>query len=188
MTRLFLYPLVGGAPGAPQLVSDPARLGSMLGSLGVEYAKWTALKPLPPAAGQAEILELHRAQLDEVTSRFGYQSVDVVRMQPDNPQAEVARQKFLSEHTHADDEARFFAEGGGTFYLHFPERALVGALACTEGDWVRVPAGTRHWFDMGARPLFSAIRLFTRPDGWVASFTGSPIAAAFPTHDALAAS
>jgi 1,2-dihydroxy-3-keto-5-methylthiopentene dioxygenase len=31
------------------------------------------------------------------------------------------------------------------------------------------------------------IRLFTRPDGWVARFTGSPIAQRFPPHDVLAA-
>ena len=43
-----------------------------------------------------------------------------------------------------------------------------------------VPAGTRHWFDMGPAPRFTAIRLFTNPDGWVAKFTGTEIAATFP--------
>jgi 1,2-dihydroxy-3-keto-5-methylthiopentene dioxygenase len=38
----------------------------------------------------------------------------------------------------------------------------------------------RHWFDMGAAPRFTAIRLFVNPDGWVAAFTGSDIAERFP--------
>jgi 1,2-dihydroxy-3-keto-5-methylthiopentene dioxygenase len=38
----------------------------------------------------------------------------------------------------------------------------------------------RHWFDMGAAPRFTAIRLFLNPDGWIAQFTGSDIADRFP--------
>jgi 1,2-dihydroxy-3-keto-5-methylthiopentene dioxygenase len=57
---------------------------------------------------------------------------------------------------------------------------------CTAGDLLRVPAGTKHWFDMGSAPLFCAIRLFTTPDGWQASFTGDAISERVPTYDALA--
>ena len=51
------------------------------------------------------------------------------------------------------------------------------------GDLVRVPAGMPHWFDMGPRPRFTAIRLFTNPEGWVAHYTGSDIARRFPRHE-----
>jgi 1,2-dihydroxy-3-keto-5-methylthiopentene dioxygenase len=40
---------------------------------------------------------------------------------------------------------------------------------------------------MGAAPRFTVIRLFVNPDGWVASFTGDPIAARFPRHEPVAA-
>jgi len=43
-----------------------------------------------------------------------------------------------------------------------------------------VPAGTKHWFDMGAEPYFCAIRFFDNPEGWVAQFSGDPIADRFP--------
>lgn len=33
---------------------------------------------------------------------------------------------------------------------------------------------------MGEEPHFVAIRLFNNPEGWVAQFTGDPIAAGFP--------
>src|SRR3546814_6097561 len=84
------------------------------------------------------------------------------------------RAKFLSEHTHADDEVRFFVEGSGQFYLHMNDRVYV--MLCEAGDLISVPAGTRHWFDTGPNPMFTAIRLFVSPDGWVADFTGDPIA------------
>jgi len=53
-------------------------------------------------------------------------------------------------------------------------------VSCERGDLISVPAGTRHWFDMGPAPSFVAIRLFINPEGWVASFTGSDIAERFP--------
>jgi len=46
-----------------------------------------------------------------------------------------------------------------------------------------VPAGTKHWFDMGSAPQFTAIRFFDNPAGWVAEFTGDPIADRFPLLD-----
>jgi hypothetical protein len=78
----------------------------------------------------------------------------------------------------SEDEARLFAEGSGAFYLHAGGKVLV--VVCERGDYLRVPAGTRHWFDMGPDPEFTAVRLFTDPAGWVASFTGDPIADRFP--------
>ena len=45
-----------------------------------------------------------------------------------------------------------------------------------------MPAGTKHWFDMGASPSFTAVRLFTNPEGWVAQFTGDEIAELFPKY------
>ena len=48
-----------------------------------------------------------------------------------------------------------------------------------------VPAGTRHWFDMGSAPEFAAIRFFEQADGWIGDFTGDPIGERFPTLDQL---
>jgi 1,2-dihydroxy-3-keto-5-methylthiopentene dioxygenase len=56
-------------------------------------------------------------------------------------------------------------------------------VICEQGDLISVPDGTTHWFDMGPRPHFTAIRLFTNPEGWVANFTGSDIASRFPRFE-----
>ena len=105
-----------------------------------------------------------------------------VGVPPDHPDREALRKKFLDEHTHAEDEVRFFVAGSGLFSLHLGTR--VYEVLCEQGDLIGVPDGTRHWFDMGPAPSFVAIRLFTNPAGWVAQFTGSDIATRFPRHEA----
>ena len=102
-------------------------------------------------------------------------------MTPDHPEREALRGKFLSEHTHAEDEVRFFVEGQGLFSLHIDQEVLV--TLCERGDLISVPAGTRHWFDMGPTPSFCALRFFNNSAGWVATFTGDSIAERFPRLD-----
>ncbi len=96
------------------------------------------------------------------------------------PDTTTLRAKFLDEHTHAEDEVRFFVEGSGAFYLH--SQSKVYQVICETNDLLSVPAKTKHWFDMGDKPSFTAIRLFTDPKGWVAKFTGDPIARGFPFY------
>ena len=108
----------------------------------------------------------------------GYQSWDVISLRADNPQKDALREKFLNEHTHGEDEVRFFVEGAGLFCLHIGDE--VYQVLCEKNDLISVPAGTPHWFDMGSEPNFTAIRIFDNPEGWVAKFTGSEIAAGFP--------
>ena len=50
-----------------------------------------------------------------------------------------------------------------------------------------MPAGTRHWFDMGPEPSFCALRFFNNAEGWVAQFSGDGIAERYPMLDALLA-
>lgn len=158
-----------------------ADIAGALGDVGVRFERWSADAPLAPGANQEETLAAYRADVDRLMHESGYQSADVVSLTPDHPQREALRGKFLDEHTHGEDEIRFFVEGRGLFYLHIGDR--VYAALCEKGDLISVPAGTPHWFDMGPRPLFTAIRLFGNPDGWIARFTGSPIAGRFPRLD-----
>ena len=111
-------------------------------------------------------------------SERGYVTVDVISLTSDHPQKAELRAKFLEEHRHAEDEVRFFVAGRGLFTLHIEDK--VYAVLCEKNDLISVPAGTRHWFDMGEHPHFVAIRLFNNPEGWVAQFTGEDIAGRFP--------
>jgi len=63
------------------------------------------------------------------------------------------------------------------FALHIGTR--VYEVTCEQGDLLSVPANTRHWFDLGPNPDLVAIRFFNNPDGWVAHYSGSDIAASY---------
>lgn len=156
-------------------------IASALAAIGVRFEQWQADADLPSYAGQETILAAYSQDVRRLIAESGYQSADVVSLEPDHPQRTTLRSKFLDEHTHAEDEIRFFVEGRGLFYLHI-DKQVFGVL-CEKNDLISVPAGTPHWFDMGPHPRFTAIRLFGNPDGWVAHFTGDPIANRFPLLD-----
>jgi len=179
MSRLTIY--AEDDPERPLLDTiDGARIAAALAPIGVRFERWSAATELPPEVDDGAVLEAYRSDIERLKSECGYQSVDVLRCLPDNPNRKELRLKFLDEHTHEDDEVRFFVAGAGVFYLHAAGK--VHMTLCERGDLLSVPAGTRHWFDMGPAPHFTAIRLFTTPAGWVAKFTGERIARRFPSY------
>ena len=179
MTTLTAFDLTKGKQ--PRLTTrDEREIRRALMPFDVRFERWEASVKLPPGAGQEDVLTAYRRDVDRLMKLGNYQSCDVVRMHAEHPDRAVARAKFLSEHTHADDEVRFFVEGAGAFYLRNDNEVL--QVVCEQGDLLSVPKDTRHWFDMGPKPYFAAIRLFTTPDGWVASFTGDKIADEIPKY------
>jgi 1,2-dihydroxy-3-keto-5-methylthiopentene dioxygenase len=161
--------------------SDGGRIAAELSDIGVRFERWAADVELPAGADQDTVIAAYRSSIDRLIAECGYQSVDVVRIERGTPNTEPIRKKFLDEHRHSEDEVRFFVDGRGAFYLHVGDR--VYQTICVKGDLISVPAGTKHWFDMGPDPEFTAVRLFINPDGWVANFTGDSIAAAYPKLD-----
>ncbi len=148
---------------------------------GIRFERWPARQSLAPGADQDSILRAYRDEITAVQAGGDYATVDAIRINPDHPDRVALRAKFLEEHTHADDEVRFFVEGQGLFCLHIKDEVI--QVLCCAGDWIAVPAGTKHWFDMGPQPSFCAIRFFNNPEGWVARFTGDPIARQYPRLD-----
>jgi 1,2-dihydroxy-3-keto-5-methylthiopentene dioxygenase len=165
--------------------TDGREIAGWLGGIGVTFERWQTQAPLSSSATDDDVFAAYAEDIARLQKIGGYRSVDVVRLLPENPAAPQMRAKFLSEHRHSDDEVRFFVEGAGQFYLH--EGGKVYVVLCEAGDLISVPAGTRHWFDTGAAPRFTAIRLFVSPDGWEARFTGDAIADVFPKYEAHAA-
>lgn len=179
MSRLRIF--AEGDAAAPHFASeDHARIAHELGKVGVRFERWQAAQPISPGVAPEMVIEAYRADIERLQREYGYKAVDVISLNADHPQKDALRQKFLNEHTHAEDEVRFFVAGEGLFTLHIGES--VYEVLCTQGDLIGVPDGTRHWFDMGPNPGFVAIRLFTNAEGWVAQFTGADIAARFPRH------
>ncbi len=151
-----------------------------LRKLGVNYERW-GVQQLSSNMSDVDILKAYNSDIERLKSQGGYKSVDVIRLNFDNAQKCDLRKKFLSEHTHSEDEVRFFVEGSGMFYLHIKDKVYM--MLCSAGDLINVPANTKHWFDMGENPDFTCIRLFTSPDGWAANYTGDNIADKFPKFE-----
>jgi len=191
MTHLTIWPDTD--PARPTTAtSNRDQIEAALAEIGVAYRHIPVAAGVPSDASQDVVLDTYRDLVDALCAEHGYTLVDVVQLHLDESSPEdvretaaTARARFLNEHTHDEEEIRYFSHGSGVFYLHIGDRVL--AMLCTEGDLLSVPALTTHWFDMGTLPDFTAIRFFRTDDGWVGSFTGSDIAASFPTYDELAA-
>jgi 1,2-dihydroxy-3-keto-5-methylthiopentene dioxygenase len=180
MSRLTIYP--DSDPSIIELdTQDQNAIALELNKIGVRFEQWSATHILPSDADDDAVMKAYAADIERLKSENGYQSVDVIRITPDHPKKEEARAKFLNEHTHNEDEVRFFVEGSGVFYLRVDGK--VHMTLCTRGDLISVPTGIQHWFDMGPAPYLTCIRLFTTPAGWVAAFTGDTISDRFPKFE-----
>ena len=179
MTILAIYPEQGAA--APKLLRDPVQISMHLATAGITFEQWQASQPLTSESSQEQVISAYQGPVDRLMAKYDFQSVDVISLTPDHPDRDALRNKFLAEHTHSDFEVRFFVEGCGLFYIHTNEQVF--GLMCEAGDLISVPDNLPHWFDMGESPSFKCIRLFTTPEGWVADYTDSPIAASFPSFE-----
>lgn len=191
LTRWADTDSAGDIDSATLRTSVPDEIAAELSAVGIRYERWP-VRDVPSGADADAVLELYRDEVDRLVGEQGFRVVDVARLSPPSEPdddwratAAGARAKFLAEHTHAEDEVRFFIEGSGIFYLHLGESVI--AVQCEQGDLLSVPAMTRHWFDMGTSPSFAAIRFFLDPEGWVGTFTGDDIATRFADFDTLAA-
>lgn len=161
--------------------TDRGEIAAILGRENVRFEQWEAAQPVDIESSQDEILVAYATEVERIKAAGGYTTVDVLRLKRGTPDTDPVRRKFLSEHTHTEDEVRFFVEGDAAFYLRLGNR--VYQTICVRGDLISVPAGTKHWFDMGPSPEFCAIRFFQNQEGWTPHYTGDAIAARFPLYE-----
>lgn len=177
MSRLTVY--ADDKPDAPLLRTEEASaIADALTPIGVRFERWDSPVALSPDAAPEAILDAYRPYLDQLMGAVGAGSADVLKLSPDSPNLPAVRAKFLSEHIHSEDEIRFFVAGSGNFILHVDGKVF--DAHCTKGDLISVPAGTRHWFDAGETPSFTALRVFKDMSGWVPEYTGETISERFP--------
>lgn len=181
MTTLSIFD-AHNPDASPTVTDDSEEIGRLLQGKGIRFERWPT-QDLPAEAAPEQILAAYSREIAKLKAESGFQTADVVSLNPDNAQKEAFRKKFLDEHTHSEDEVRFFVRGQGIFYLHLGDQVF--AVLCQKNDLISVPEGTWHWFDMGPEPEFTCIRLFTNPEGWVADFTGEDIAGRLPRFEEL---
>jgi 1,2-dihydroxy-3-keto-5-methylthiopentene dioxygenase len=183
MSLLRIYP--ENHPEYFEEFTDFQEIARGLKAAGLRFERWVAGEELSQDSSQDEILKAYEQPVRKLMDDCGFATADVISVHPATANHAELRQKFLNEHQHSEDEARFFVDGSGLFYIHTSGKVFV--VLCKKGDFINIPAGTKHWFDMGPRPLLKCIRTFTSPEGWVAEFTGSDIASKFPRYESLLA-
>jgi 1,2-dihydroxy-3-keto-5-methylthiopentene dioxygenase len=167
--------------------TNTAVIKTFLNERNVFFDQWEAGVVFSDTATTDEILAAYAKDLNPFMESGGYKTADVITINHLTENYEAIRAKFLSEHTHSEDEIRFFVDGQGLFWFHLENGEIFNVL-CEKGDLISVPEGTKHWFDAGEKnPFVKAIRIFIDMSGWVPHYTGSEIEQRYnnfitPTH------
>jgi 1,2-dihydroxy-3-keto-5-methylthiopentene dioxygenase len=155
--------------------SDPKEILEFFNARGLYFDQWQCDVVFENTATQEDILQAYSKDLFPFMENGGYETADVISINSLTENYEAIRAKFLAEHTHTEDEIRFFVDGQGIFWFNL-ENEPVFNLLCEKGDLISVPAGTKHWFDAGeSNPFVKAIRIFIDMSGWVPHYTASGI-------------
>lgn len=156
-------------------ISDPKEIRTFMNQRGIFFDQWSCDVVFDDRATQQEILDAYASDLKPFMEKGGYLTADVISINSLTENYEAIRNKFLAEHTHSEDEIRFFVDGKGLFWFNL-ENEPVFNLLCEQGDLISVPAGTKHWFDAGeSDPFVKAIRIFIDMSGWVPEYTDSTL-------------
>lgn len=157
-----------------RMLTTQAEIVSALASYGIEYERWVSAHPVADDAPAEEILNAYSPEIEELKTRGGYVTADVIDVNPATPGLDEMLAKFNREHWHDEDEVRFIIAGHGLFHIHSTTGPVV-AIEVEAGDLIRVPRGTLHWFNLCADRRIRAIRLFQDKAGWTPHYTDSRV-------------
>ncbi len=161
-------------PEENRTLTDQTDVTAYLAKIGIDYERWQSSHPVAADAPNEEILAAYSEEIDKLKVRGNYVTADIINVNPATPGLETMLARFSREHWHDDDEVRFIIQGRGLFHIH-PENNPVIAIEVEAGDLIRVPKGTRHWFDLCAEREIRAIRLFKDMSGWTPLYTESGV-------------
>ena len=149
-----------------------------LSEIGIDYARWENVKHVADDATDDEILDAYSFEIEELKAKGGYVTADVINVVPTTPGLDEMLAKFNREHWHDEDEVRFIVKGHGLFHIA-PANGDVLSIEMEAGDMIRVPRGTRHWFNLCGDRTIRAIRLFQDISGWTPHYTESGVDAGY---------
>lgn len=156
-------------------VTNPSEIREFMTHRGIFFDQWQCDVVFEDTATQEDILKAYEKDLNPFMKKGGYKTADVISINKLTENYDAIRAKFVAEHTHSEDEIRFFVDGQGVFWFHLTNGEIFNLL-CEKGDLISVPAGTKHWFDAGVSdPFVKAIRIFIDTSGWIPEYTGSNI-------------
>lgn len=155
-------------------LTSAEEIASALATHGIDYERWTPSHPVSDDAPPEEILNAYSREIEDLKTRGGYVTADVIDVNPTTPGLDAMLAKFNREHWHDEDEVRFIIAGHGLFHIHTANGAVL-AIQVEAGDLIRVPQGTLHWFNLCSDRRIRAIRLFQDMAGWTPHYTESRV-------------
>lgn len=159
-------------------LTNPSEITEYLATLGIDYERWENLKQVSADATDQEILDGYADEIETLKQKGGYVTADVINVVPTTPGLDAMLDKFNKEHWHDEDEVRFIVKGHGLFHIA-PEGGDVVSIEMEAGDMIRVPRGTKHWFNLCGDRTVRAIRLFQDISGWTPHYTDSCVDAGY---------
>lgn len=157
-------------PRQSRKVEGEAAVAAFLKPYGIRYERWPLEDRCNPDASSEDILAAYAPEIEKLKAEGGYVTADVINVTPETPGLDAMIAKFNKEHTHSEDEVRFIVKGNGLFHINPKDRSDVFSIEMTAGDWISVPAGTKHWFDFCSDRTIRAIRLFQDKSGWTPEY------------------
>lgn len=152
----------------------PAEIEIYLASIGVEYQRWTRVRPIPADNPAEEILKLYEPELESYKISKKFSGYDVVDLTPETAGLEEMLREFRREHWHDNFESHFILAGRGVCNIH-PTGRPVATVELEPGDLISIGCGIRHWFDLCAEKRFRAIRFVSEHEDRNIGYTGSGI-------------
>jgi len=153
--------------------SDDSSISQCLAEFGIDYERWQPSHSVSADASAEEVLNVYATEIETLKTRGGYVTADVIDVTPETPGLEAMLAKFDREHWHDEDEVRFVISGHGLFHVHGDNGVV--AIEVGPGDLIRVPRGTKHWFNLCGDRRIRAIRLFQDVSGWTPHYTASEV-------------
>lgn len=116
-----------------------------------------------------EILKGSEKYFNELREEEGYQTQDLIVLNPEIEGLDDLLAKFDKVHTHDDDEVRYIVDGEGIFGFVLPDQQVT--LKIQPEEYINVPAGLEHWFVLTDAKRIKAVRYFSGTEGWTPNYT-----------------
>ena len=159
-------------PDENRVIRGVEEIRAFLEGIDIAYERWETGDSHLASAEQ--VLVAYGEQINRLKANGGYVTADVIDVSPETPGLDAMLAKFNIEHWHDEDEVRCILAGRGLFHIH-PQQGPIVAIEVEAGDLIRVPRGTRHWFDLCGERRIRAIRLFQDAAGWTPHYTNSAV-------------
>lgn len=151
-------------------------IASELASIGIYFSRWQTGKQLDAGSSGQHILAAYHDDIAAFMQQHDYAQADIFST---DEQQEQDCKLLMQEHTHSGDVSCFLVAGRALFGLQHEDQVYL--LLCEKGDLVSVPAGVKHWFDLGDQPRLNMIRLYNNTQDLLVQPTGRDIASSYPS-------